>query len=241
VSFISLRAENLSKIYGTGLLSRGTCIFREVSFEIMPGKTFGLMGPSGEGKSTLGRIIAGLEKPTKGIVLYNGSPLSEMNKIEYSTFRCKVQIMFQDPTDAFNPRKKIVNSILEVLKLLKIPDITYISRTKEILKTVGLQEEVLSRYPSQLSGGQLQRLALGRILLLEPEYIILDEPTSALDASVQAQILHMLKKVQAEQNMGYLLISHDESVIHFMSESWGSLENKKLNVINSAPEIINSK
>lgn len=104
-------------------------------------------------------------------------------------------------------------------------------KTKEMLTTIGLPDEVLSRYPSQLSGGQLQRLALGRILLLEPEYIVLDEPTSSLDVSVQAQILHMLKKIQAEQNMGYLLISHDEAVIRFMSESWGLLENEKLRII----------
>jgi len=214
-------------------MSRGECIFREVSFEIRSGKTFGLMGPSGEGKSTLGRIVAGIEKPTEGIVYYNGAPLFEMNKNEYLIFRRKVQIMFQDPTDAFNPRKKIVNSILEVLKLLNVPDMEHSAKTKEILKTIGLQEEVLSRHPYQLSGGQLQRLALGRILLLEPEYIILDEPTSALDVSVQAQILHMLKKVQDEQNVGYLLISHDEAVISFMSESWGLLENQKLRIRTS--------
>jgi len=171
------------------------------------------MGPSGEGKSTLGRVIAGLEKPTYGAVYYESSPLSEMNKTEHMTFRRKVQIMFQDPTGAFNPRKKIGSSVFDVLKLLKIPLLEHASKTKEMLMTIGLPEEVLSRYPSQLSGGQLQRLALGRILLLEPEYIVLDEPTSALDVSVQAQILHMLKKVQAEKSIGYLLISHDEAVI----------------------------
>lgn len=98
--------------------------------------------------------------------------------------------------------------------------------------TIGLPEEVLSRYPSQLSGGQLQRLELGRILLLEPEYIVLDEPTSALDVSVQAQTLHMLKKVQAEKSIGYLLISHDEAVIRFMSDSCGLLENRQLRLID---------
>ena len=229
--FISLRAENLSKIYGAGLLNRGKCVFREVSFEITPGKTFGLIGLSGEGKSTLGRVIAGLEKPTEGTVFYKDNPLSVMKKNEYSTFRQKVQIMFQDPTDAFNPRKKMGNSVLEIMALLRIPGIEMTKKIKTMLTTISLPEEVLSRYPSQLSGGQLQRLALGRILLLEPEYIVLDEPTSSLDVSVQAQILHMLKKVQVEQNVGYLLISHDEAVIRFMSESWGLLENEKLRII----------
>ena len=190
------------------------------------------MGPSGEGKSTLGRVIAGLEKPTEGTVYYNGSPLSEMKKTEHAAFRRSVQIMFQDPTDAFNPRKKIERSVSEVLTLLKTPDTEHVLKTKEMLMTIGLSEEVLSRYPSQLSGGQLQRLALGRILLLEPEYIVLDEPTSALDVSVQAQILHMLKKVQTEKSIGYLLISHDEAVIRFMSESCGSLENGQLRIID---------
>lgn len=225
---MSLKAEKLSKTYGSGLLGRGKCIFREVSFELEPGKTFGLMGPSGEGKSTLGRIIAGLERPTEGSVLLNGSPLTGMKKTEYATFRRRVQMMFQDPTDAFNPRKKIEHSISEVLKLFDNPETGRIRSTKEMLKTIGLPEEVLARYPAQLSGGQLQRLALGRILLLEPEYIVLDEPTSALDVSVQAQILHLLKKVQTEQGIGYLLISHDEAVVRFMSERMGMLEDGKL-------------
>lgn len=228
---ISLRADRLSKTYGAGLLNTGKCIFQEVSLEIRQGETFGLMGPSGEGKSTLGRIIAGLEKPTSGSVYHNEAPLTGMKKIENTDFRRKVQIMFQDPTNAFNPRKKIGNAISEVLALLRVSGAEYASKTEEMLITADLPDEVLSRYPSQLSGGQLQRLALGRILLLDPEYIILDEPTSALDVSVQAQILHMLKKVQAERNTGYLLISHDEAVIRFMSDRYGVLESGQLKIM----------
>ena len=228
---IPLRADRLSKTYGASFLSTGKCIFHEVSLEIRQGETFGLMGASGEGKSTLGRIIAGIERPTSGSVYYNGYGLTEMKKIENAAFRHKVQIMFQDPADAFNPRKKIEQAISEVLKLLRVPEAGYASKIEEMLVTTGLPDEVLSRYPIQLSGGQLQRLALGRILLLNPEYIILDEPTSALDVSVQAQILHMLKRVQAERNTGYLLISHDEAVIRFMSDSYGVLENGQLKII----------
>lgn len=138
------------------------------------------MGPSGGGKSTLGRVIAGIEHPTAGTVYYKGAPLIGMKKIEYRAFRRRVQIMFQDPVDAFNPRKNIGYSIYEVLELLRVPEIKHASKIKEMLLIAGLPEEVLSRYPSQLSGGQLQRLALGRILLLDPDYIVLDEPTSAL-------------------------------------------------------------
>lgn len=229
--FISLRADRLSKAYGAGLFSTGKCIFQDISLEIKKGKTFGLMGPSGEGKSTLGRVIAGLEKATTGSVYYNGVPLAGMKKVENTAFRRRVQILFQNPTDAFNPRKKIGHAISEVLALLKVPGDEYASETEEMLITAGLPDEVLSRYPSQLSGGQLQRLALSRILLLNPEYIILDEPTSALDVSVQAQILHILKKLQAERNTGYFLISHDEAVIRFMSDIYGVLENGKLKII----------
>ncbi|MDI9395964.1 MAG: ABC transporter ATP-binding protein [Euryarchaeota archaeon] len=230
---MALKAENVSKTYGSGLLGSRKCIFREVSFELEPGKTFGLMGPSGEGKSTLGRIVAGLESPTSGTILLNGNPLLGMKKAEYTAFRRRVQMMFQDPTDSFNPRKRIEQSISEVLKLLNSPESKRLQSTKEMLKTIGLPKEVLARYPSQLSGGQLQRLALGRILLLEPEYIVLDEPTSALDVSVQAQILHLLKKVQAEEGIGYLLISHDEAVIRFMSERIGMLKKGKLDMIRT--------
>ena len=156
-----------------------------------------------------------------------------MKKAEYAAFRHRVQMMFQDPTDSFNPRKRIEHSISEVLKLLNNQETKRLQSTKEMLKTIGLPEEVLARYPAQLSGGQLQRLALGRILLLEPEYIVLDEPTSALDVSVQAQILHLLKKVQDEQGIGYLLISHDEAVIRFMSERIGMLKKGKLDMIRT--------
>lgn len=226
---MGLSAKNLARAYRTGLWEE-KCIFRDVSFELKPGKTFGLMGPSGEGKSTLGRIIAGLEKPTEGTVCFNGKTLSGMKKTEYAVFRRSVQMMFQDPTEAFNPRKRIEQSIFEVLNLLKTPETEHALRTKKMLETVGLSEELLFRYPSQLSGGQLQRLALGRILLLEPEYIVLDEPTSALDVSVQAQILHLLKRVQAEQKIGYLLISHDEAVVHFMADIYGILKKGQLNI-----------
>ncbi|MDD3042023.1 MAG: ATP-binding cassette domain-containing protein [Methanosarcinaceae archaeon] len=229
---LSLKIKNLSKKYGAGLFSEGTEIFREVSFTLEAGKTFGLMGPSGVGKSTLGRITAGLEKPTDGDVFYKETSIFGLAGAERTAFRRKVQLMFQDPTDAFNPRKKIDRSIFEILKLIKIPEPERPDKTRTMLETIGLSEEVLSRFPAQLSGGQLQRLALGRILLLEPAFIVLDEPTSALDVSVQAQVLHLLKQVQEKWRIGYLLISHDEAIINFMSDSRGLLENGKLRVLD---------
>ncbi|MDD2439220.1 MAG: dipeptide/oligopeptide/nickel ABC transporter ATP-binding protein [Methanosarcinaceae archaeon] len=227
---LGLKIEKLSKRYGKGLFSRETELFRDVSFKLEAGKTFGLTGPSGTGKSTLGKIIVGLEKPSQGDVFYKGSSIFELRGSEKKVFRRKVQMMFQDPLDAFNPRKKIERSLLDILSLLKIPGSKGPDKIRLMLKTVGLNEEVLLRFPAQLSGGQLQRLALGRILLLEPAFIILDEPTSALDVSVQAQILQLLKKVQAREKLGYLLISHDEAVVRFMADYCGKLEHGSLSL-----------
>ena len=227
--FLSLRAENITKEYRTGLfLGQQRRVLSEVSLEIRPGETFGLMGPSGAGKSTLGRVIAGLEAPTSGKVLSGEIEISCMGREAYRTFRRKVQVMFQDPTGALNPRKTVSESVRDVLSLLRTPVHQIHSEMKNMLETVGLSEEQLMRYPSQLSGGENQRLALGRILLLKPSYIILDEPTSALDVSVQAQILHLLKDLQASEDIGYLFISHDESVVRYMSDNVGEILDGRL-------------
>lgn len=232
---MSLKAEGLTKKYRTGIFPKSSwqTIFEDISFELEKGKTFGLMGPSGAGKSTFGRVLAGLEKPSAGRVLYKDSPVFSLSRKNQNLFRRNVQIMFQDPVAALNPRKKIRGSILEVLTLLNVPKREQEGCVSKMLDSVGLRPEVLSRYPQQLSGGQNQRVALGRILLLNPEFIILDEPTSALDVSVQAQILQLLKALQAEKGIGYLFISHDEAVVRFMSDEIGILENGRLKAIET--------
>lgn len=235
MSSISLKAEGLAKKYRTGLFPRSVwqTVFEDISFELEKGKTFGLMGPSGAGKSTFGRVLAGLEKPSTGRILYKDAPVFELGRKDRNVFRRNVQMMFQDPVAALNPRKKIIVSILEVLKLLKIPKGEQEWHVLKMLDSVGLRSEILSRYPQQLSGGQNQRVALGRLLLLNPEFIILDEPTSALDVSVQAQILQLLKDLQSKKGIGYLFISHDEAVVRFMSDEIGLLENGKLKLIEA--------
>jgi len=220
-----LKAENVGKSYESGLIfKKRHVVLQSISLEMEAGKTLGLMGISGSGKTTLGKILAGLESPTTGRVFFAGKDLRSMGDRESLAFRRAVQMVFQDAEGSLNPRKSIELSIHEVLGLLKIPRREWRDRTGVILETVGLSDELLCRYPAQISGGQCQRVALSRVLLLRPQVIILDEPTSALDISVQAQILNLLKDLQRDLGLAYLLISHQPEVIRFMAHETINLE-----------------
>jgi oligopeptide/dipeptide ABC transporter ATP-binding protein len=199
----------------------------DVSFEIRKGETFGLVGESGCGKTTLGRTILKLIEPTDGEVYINTS----LNENEPSRkhditstkqlrkLRRKMQIVFQDPASSLNPRMIINNIIAEPLKQHKIAkDKDLHDRVKSLVKKVGLEEEHLWRYPYELSGGQRQRVAIARAIVLNPDLVVLDEPTSALDVSVQAKILKLLKNLQKEMGLTYLFITHDMSVIDYMCD-----------------------
>jgi peptide/nickel transport system ATP-binding protein len=220
-----LKAENVSKAYERGLIfKKHNEILRDISLELEEGQTLGLMGISGSGKTTLGRILAGLERPSSGRILFQGKNIWTLQGDEFSRFRRQVQMVFQDPEGSLNPKKSIEKSIHEILALLGIPKTEWKERTLDILETVGLSDELLCRYPGQISGGQNQRVALGRVLLLHPRVLILDEPTSALDISVQAQILSLLKDMQKKQRMAYLLISHQAEVVNFLAHETIVLE-----------------
>jgi peptide/nickel transport system ATP-binding protein len=213
-----LKAALVCKTYDSGLIfKKRHIVLHNISLGLEESKTTGLMGVSGSGKTTLARILAGLEKPSSGQVLFQGKDIWTLRRKEFAEFRRTVQMVFQDPEGSLNPRKSIGRSINEVLGLLDIPKSEWQKRTLDILDTVGLSEELLCRYPSQLSGGQNQRVALGRVLLLNPKVMILDEPTSALDISVQAQILGLLKDLQKDLGMAYLLITHQAEVMRFMA------------------------
>ena len=224
-----LRAQNVSKVYHEGLFfRRGRCVLRDVTLEIDEGRTVGLFGPSGSGKTTLARILAGLEQPSSGAVIFNGRDLRILRGQEFTLFRRSVQMVFQDPESSLNPMKTVERSLREVLGLLKVPPDEQGEILKDALEGVGLSEEVLCRFPRQLSGGQNQRIALARALLLDPRILILDEPTASLDVSVQAQILNLLKDIQRRMGIGYLYISHHPAVMRFMSDSVCELHNGSL-------------
>lgn len=224
-----LEINQVSKVFRTGLSSKTSKeILKNISFQVQRGETFGIMGESGSGKTTLGKIIAGIEIPTEGKVLFNGNNIFRLKNKSRAFFRKKVQMVFQNPESSLNPRKRIGKSFEEVLRLTSSSKTVYQNLIQKTLATVGLSDEIFERYPHQLSGGENQRIALGRVLLLEPEFIILDEPTSALDISVTAQILHLLKDIQEKKGLGYILISHEKETVKFMSHKIGRIENGTL-------------
>ena len=213
--------ENVSKSFDSGVLRRKRTgdFLQNISFEVKTGETLGIMGESGTGKTTLAKIATGLEKASEGKVLYQGKEIFAMSREEFCRFRRNVQMVFQNPESSLNPKKSLSRSLKEVADLKKIPKMDRNEAVRDILQRVGLQKDILSRFPHQVSGGENQRIALARVLLLEPQIVILDEPTSALDISVRAQILHLLKSLQSEKGLAYVLISHDLDVIRFMSHS----------------------
>lgn len=229
MSSLSLKAENITKTYRHGRSQKkGNNVLERISFEVHSGETLGIMGESGTGKSTLGRVLAGIEKASGGEIFFRGKSIEELNRSEYARFRRNVQIVFQNPEGSLNPKKTVEKSLRQVLELIGIPKEKRSRVLSEILRTVGLSEDLLCRYPYQLSGGQNQKLALGRVMLLEPDFIILDEPTSALDISVRAQILHLLKDWQAQKKTGYVLISHEREIVDYMADRIALLENGRL-------------
>lgn len=190
---------------------------KPLSFHLKRGEILGIVGESGSGKSTLGKIIMGLTVPDSGMICFQGEPLI-FNKKALFPFRTKIQMVFQDPKSSLNPRKNIFTTLSEPLIYHKIlPSFEQIEiRVKEIIKLIGLQEESLYRYPHEFSGGQQQRIAIGRAIVVNPELIICDEAVSALDLSIQAQILNLLFELKQKLALSYIFISHDLHVIrHF--------------------------
>lgn len=230
---VQLKVRQIAKTFESGVFEKKPkSVLKNISFKVKSGQTYGIVGESGTGKTTLGKIIAGMEKATSGEILFHGESLAKMTKQAFSGFRRKVQMLFQDPEGSLNPKKTIQKSLDEILALIKMPHGDRKKVLATILQTVGLPTEILGRYPNQISGGQNQRIALARILLLEPEIIILDEPTSALDISVQAQILHLLKKLQKQKNLTYIYISHDKDVIKFMCHDIGVIAQGNLTTLS---------
>ena len=190
-----------------------------VSFTIFPGETVGLVGESGCGKTTLSRTILQLQKATEGEIWYKGKDITKMNAEELRAIRREIQIIFQDPYSSLNPSKTIGEIIIEPMRVHHIGKNEAERREKAIqfLEKVGLTAEQLNRYPHEFSGGQRQRIGIARVLALNPSFIICDESVSALDVSVQAQVLNLLNELKKEFGFTYLFISHDLSVVKYMS------------------------
>lgn len=192
-----------------------------VSFEVLPGTTLGIVGETGCGKSTLGRTIVRLYKPTSGEIFFKGKNISKMSDTEFQPYRKKIQMIFQDPYLSLDPRMTAGDIIAEPIKIHKIltDHSQIVEREHEIMDMVGLNKEHLNRYPHEFSGGQRQRIGLARAIAVGAEMIICDEPVSALDVSIQAQIITLFENLQSDLNLTYLFISHDLAMVKHVSKT----------------------
>jgi len=193
-----------------------------VSFSVEKGKTFGLVGESGCGKSTVARTIIRLYEMTAGNIIFDSKDTSKMNRKAYLNFSRNIQMVFQDPYASLNPRMTVERTLMDPLNIHKIgTKEERQERVKELLDLVGLDRRYLKRYPHEFSGGQRQRIGIARALALNPQFVVLDEAVSALDVSIQSQILNLLIELQQKLGLTYLFISHDLSVIEYMCDHIG--------------------
>jgi len=218
VSEALLRVENLVKHFAVG----GGVVkaVDDVSFDVGRGETVGLVGESGCGKTTTGRCILQLERPTRGRILFEGQDLTALDERALRAVRRRVQVIFQDPYASLNPRMTVGQILGEPLNVHGIvkEKAARAERVKELLAQVGLLQQHARRYPHQLSGGQRQRVGIARALAMEPALIVCDEPVSALDVSIQAQIINLLEDLQERLGLTYLFIAHDLSVVRHISD-----------------------
>lgn len=221
-----LEVENLTKEFtvNAGVVprllgnQRALQAVRDVSFTVGEGETVALVGESGAGKSTVGNLITRIHRPTSGTIRFRGTDIQSMTGSELQDYRRSVQMVFQDPYSSLDPRFPIGRSIAEPLEIhMDLDPSERRDRVGKLLETVDLEQSFRNRYPHELSGGQLQRVAIAVALSVEPDFVVLDEPVSALDVSVQARILNLLMRLQQEYELSYLFISHDLSVVRHLS------------------------
>lgn len=243
-----IRVEDMKKYYPVkgGIITHTTGYVKAVdgvSFSVMKGQTLGLVGESGCGKSTIGRQLVGLERPTDGKIYYHGRDLEELqkNKKEMRAVRTKLQMIFQDPYSSLNPRKHIFEILAQPMLYHHISEKESVEEDMvKILDMVGLPKAVLGRYPHEFSGGQRQRIGIAKALSLNPEFIVCDEPVSALDVSIQAQILNLLKELQKELGLTLLFVGHGLGAVNYVSDKIAVMYLGKIVEYGDAKEIFRS-
>ncbi len=211
-----VRIRNLKKTYSHD--RQKIYAIDDISLDIFPGETLGLVGESGCGKSTVARCLLQLTNITEGSIEFQGKPIGGLKRKELKAFRREASMIFQDPYASLNPRMTAGNIISEPLEIhKKMSRLDQLNRVRELLDLVGLPQESISRFPHEFSGGQRQRIGIARALSMNPRFIICDEAISALDVSVQAQIINLLKKLQEEIGLTYLFIAHDLRIVKYLS------------------------
>lgn len=216
-----ISAEDISFTYKNK--NSHNCVLDHVSLSLKEGETVGLLGKSGCGKSTFGKVLCGLQKPTSGQVILEGKPLGYPFR---GQARREIQVLFQHPESSFNPKLTIHDSLKEIYTLYHLPFSSHV--LCQMLEPFGIYEEHIYRVPNELSGGELQRIALARVLLANPKVLILDEPTSMLDTISQAQVIRMLMDLQTKTGMSYLFITHNEKLCEIASNRIFTIRNKKI-------------
>ncbi len=214
----------------------------DINFEIHKGKTLGLVGESGCGKSTTGRTILRLLEPTDGSIFFEGEDVASFSRAKMEEKRKDLQIIFQDPFSSLNPRKTVSQTIMEPMIIHKLykTKAEMMEKVLEIMEIVGLAERLVNTYPHELDGGRRQRIGVARALSLNPKFIVCDEPVSALDVSIQAQILNLMKELQQELGLTYLFITHDLSVVNHFSDDIAVMYLGKIVEKASSEELFNS-
>ncbi|MEN8210775.1 MAG: ATP-binding cassette domain-containing protein [Thermodesulfobacteriota bacterium] len=213
-----------------------------INLTIRKGEIFGLVGQSGSGKTTMGRLLVKLEAPSKGIIKLNGKPVNNLNRMAMKAYRSKVQMIFQDPYQSLNPHLSISETILEPLIVNKIGDKG--SRRSKVINTLdivglGPGQEYYNRYPHQLSGGQRQRVAIARAIVVDPEFIVADEPTSMLDATIAIQLFKLLKQIRETYNMAFLFITHNLAAAKYLCDRIAVIHNGVIVETGSTNLVIN--
>ena len=230
---VLVEAQGLVKEYGAGRR-----VVDDVSFSIRRGETLGLVGESGSGKSTVARMLLRLVKPTFGEVRYEGRDLLDAGPRQMRELRRRMQIVFQDPYAALNPRMRVREILAEPFAIHRESPVEGLERRlTEMLRTVGMNESALERFPHEFSGGQRQRINIARALALRPEFLVLDEPVSALDVSVGAQVVNLLRELQREYGLTYLFISHSMPLVRYLCDRVAVMQRGKLVELGACEQV----